>query len=164
MNDYVDPILRKYADLIQGHTSDFKRVYFGDPVRIGVSELPALVITKEGTQIGTMTNEEDRHDIRILFTVITDVRNTISDDKTMAAGINQLYNLIEGRDTGYSLKPTSLAGILRNNVELDVANNLRTDLSTASVIGYGVTLGKRSEDSWSVEGSVSITATFTQVR
>lgn len=157
--------MKKYADLIQGSTQNFKRVYFGDPIRIGASELPALVIAKIDTRVANFSNVEDMHSIRLSFTVITDVRDTINEDKTMVRGVNQLYNLMEGRQTGtYQLNADSLLYILRHNVELDVGQNLRTDLNTMSRIDYGMTMGKRTEKGWSIEGTLEVTANFTQVR
>jgi len=162
---YQDPILKKYADLINGKTSNFKRIYMGDPIRIGMSELPALILAKVDTSVKNLSNVEDEHSIRISLTVVTDVRETISDDKPMVRGVNQLYDLMEGRQDGtYKLKPESLLGIIRNNVEVDPGNNLRTDLSTSSRINYGMTMDKRKENSWAIEGMLEITAHFIQVR
>jgi hypothetical protein len=112
-----------------------------------------------------MTNAEDMHSIRISLTVITDVRDTISEDKTMVSGVNALYNLMEGRTDGtYALKPESLLYILRHYVELDVGQNLRTDLSTMTDVEYGMTMGKRAAEAWSIEGTLTLTANFSQVR
>jgi hypothetical protein len=162
---YVDPILKKYGDLIQNNTKVFKRIYFGEPIRIGASELPSIILSKVDTSVKNLSNVEDEHSIRISFTVVTDVRETISDDKPMVKGINQLYDLMEGRQDGtYALKPSSLLGILRHNVELDVSQNLRTDLSSSSRVSYGMTQGKRSENGWAIEGMVEITCHFIQNR
>ena len=163
--EYQDPIMKAYVDLIKGKTNLFKRIYYGDPIRIGTSELPALVVAKVDSRISNLSNVEDLHMVRLSLTVITDVRDTISEDKTMVSGVNALYNLMEGRVAGsYQLKPDSLLYIIRHNVELDVANNLRTDLNTISRIDYGMTMGKRKENAWSIEGQLELTAHFTQIR
>jgi len=163
--EYKDPIMKKYADLIRANTDIFKEIYFGDPVRIGSSSLPALIISKVSTTVSNFTNAEDMHAVRLSFTVVSDVRDTINDDKTMVRGVNSLYNLMEGRDDAtYQLKHNSLLYILRHNVELDVQQNLRTDIATMSTIDYGMTMGKRQEGMWSIEGTVDIIANFTQVR
>jgi len=136
---YKDPILKKYADLITANTSAFKQIFFGDPVRTGASDYPCLILAKIGTRVTNLTNTEDRHDIRISLTVVTDVRETLSDDHEMTRGVNALYNLMEGRnDTDYTLKSDSLLGIIRHNVELDSGKNLRTDLDTMSQVDYGM--------------------------
>lgn len=160
----VDPVMKKYADLINGLTHNFKRTYFGDPIRIGVSELPALVIAKTKTIITNFDNQTDKHDMHIAFTVVTDVRDTINDDRDMVRGVNSLYNICEGRNDDYTLKADSLLYILRHYVEIDVAHNLRTDLMSATSLDFGMTIGKRKDGSWATEANGSIIATFYQVR
>ena len=161
---YQDPILKKYGQLMEA-SKMFKQIYYGDPVRIGASSLPALIIAKLDTKVSFLTNAEDRHDMRISFTVVTDVRDTISEDKEMVRGVNSLYNLIEGRqESTLNLKANTLLYILRHNAVVDAANNLRTDLSSTSNISYGMTVGKRKEDAYGLEGVLEITASFTQVR
>lgn len=162
---YIDPILKKYADLITEHTGAIKKFYYGDPIRIGASEMPVCVLQKIDTSIGTHTNLQDRHSIRIMLTIITDIRKDISDEAAIVPGISSLYNLIEGRDPNtYELRADSILGILRNHVELDVAHNLRTDLETETSTDYGMTHGKRQEGSWSIEGVITLTANFIQLR
>jgi len=164
-NLYIDPILKKYSDLINANTKVFKRTYFGDPIRIGSSELPALILSKVDTSVSNHTNVEDQHDIRISIVVVTDVRDTINDEKTMVRGVSALYDIMEGRqETTYALKTESLLGIIRSNVELDPGQNLRTDLSTMSRVSYGMTMDKRKDSSWALEAILEITAQFIQVR
>lgn len=162
---YTDPIMKKYVDTIHANTSAFKSVFYGDPIRVGVSELPCLIVAKVDTRVSNMTNAEDMHQIRLSFTVVTDIRNTLNEDKHMVAGVNALYNLMEGRQDGtYQLDPKSLLYILRHNVEIDPANNLRTDLNTMSRIEYGMTMGKRKEAAWSIEGMLELTCVYSQIR
>lgn len=161
---YQDPVLKKYGQLIES-SKLFKSIFYGDPIRIGSSELPALIIAKIDTRVGKFTNSEDAHEMRISFTAVTDVRDTIGEDKEMVRGVNSLYNLMEGRqESTYQLKTDSLLYILRHNEVVDSANNLRTDLSSVSKIDYGMTIGKRKDAAWSIEGTLEITSSFTQVR
>lgn len=164
IEEYIDPIMKKYGDLVTANTKRFKRIFYGDPIRIGTSELPALVIAKIDTGINNLTNTEDEHTVKLSLTVVTDVRETINDDKTMVRGVNELYNIMEGRDSTYKLKTDSLLHIIRHNVELDIANQLRTDLNTMSRVDYGMTMGKRQQEAWSIEGTMTLSAHFTQVR
>lgn len=161
---YIDPILKKYADIITAGNKEIKRVYFGDPVRIGSSELPALILAKVDTRVSNHTNAEDRHDIRISISVVTDIRDTISDDRQIVPGVNSLYNLMEGRESDYTLKTDSILYLIRHNAEIDIANNLRTDIDSLTQVGYGMTMGKRGETSWSIEGTIELLASFTQIR
>lgn len=162
--DYTDPIMQKYADLIKSKTNNFKRIYFGDPIRLPGSELPVLIITKSDTIVENLNNQEDMHSIRIAFTIVADVRNTISEEQTMVRGVNNLYDYMEGRDSDYKLKDSSLLAILRNNVEVDTANNLRTNLNSFTKVDYGMTVDKRGQESFAMEAMVEIVANFIQIR
>jgi hypothetical protein len=103
--------------------------------------------------------------MQMILTVITDIRHEIRDEKDIAPGIAQLYDLIEGRDaTTLTLKTQSLLHILRNNVLVDATTGLRTDLDTITRVDYGMTVGKREPEAWSVEAQVEFVAHFTQVR
>jgi hypothetical protein len=164
MEPYRDPIIKKYIELIESKTKVFKRFYYGDPLRVPASLLPACIISKTETRVGPLTNSEDEHGIQMLITVITDIRRDLSDDTSLVAGISSLYNIIEGRNADYTLASDSLLHILRNNIGLDVANNLRTDLTTITRVDYGLVTGKREPEAWSVEGQIEFTCHFTQVR
>lgn len=161
-----DPIIKKYFDLIQANAPGvFKGFYYGDPIRIPASMLPALVCARRQTQSTSFTNAEDEHNMQLVFTVVTDIRKDITDDTSFVPGLATLYDVIEGRDpTTFLLKSTSLMQILRHNVDLNAGIELWTDVSTATKVDYGMTLGKRKEDSWSLEGSITIVAKLVQLR
>jgi len=161
-----DPILKKYADLIQAKTGNrYKGVYFGDPVRIPVSMLPALIVAKKGTLTSPFSNTEDVHKITLVFTVVTDVRADFSDDTAMVPGNATLYDLMEGRDpTTLQLKATSLLAILRNNVNIDQPHQVWTDIDTPTRIDYGLVMNKRAQPSWSIEGALTTVASIVQPR
>jgi len=161
---YIDPILNKYRNLIKEKNSQIKTYYFGDPIKIPASNLPALVLAKTDTQVRNETNAQDRHEIKILLTLVTDIREEIKDDKTLAPGVTKLMDIMEGREDDYSLKKSSILDIIRTNTEIDIANNLRTDLGTVTSLSYGGTIGKREPGVWSVEGELELTAHFIQIR
>lgn len=168
---YVDPILKKYADLITGVVGDgfFKEVYYGDPIRIPASNLPALVLSKDETRVLNTgdggSNVEDAHLMAITISVITDIRDDINDDKSIRAGVASLYDIIEGRESDtLKLKNKSILHILRNNVLVDSSNGLRTDLGTTTRVDYGLTVGKREVESWAIEAQIEINAHFSQLR
>lgn len=162
---YKDPVITKYIDLIKSKTSAFKAFYYGDPIRIPVSNMPALIISKVATDLTEFTNAEDEHNMQLTFTVITDIRKDISDNTLIAAGISSLYYLIEGRDPAtLILNPDSLAQILRHNVDLYQNIKLYTDVGSKTKISYDMTIGKRQEDMFGIEGSISIVAKLVQLR
>ncbi len=172
MNEpYRDPIITKYIDLIKGIVGDslFKKYYYGDPIRVPVSNLPALIIAKDETRASNIleggSNVEDAHLIALTITVITDMRSDIQDDKAIAPGIATLYDIIEGRESAtLKLKTKSLLNILRNNIDVDTALGLRTDLGSITRVDYGLTVGKREAESWAVEAQIEFIAHFVQLR
>lgn len=161
---YKDPVLKTYVDLITSKTDAFKSIYYGDPIRIPASNLPALIVSKTMTDMTEFQNSEDEHNMQIIFTVVTDIRKDISDDKTMAPGTNSLYYLLEGRNTDLTLRAESLAYILRHNVDVNQGLFLYTDVGSKTRISYAMTVGKRAEDQFGIEGSITIVAKLIQLR
>lgn len=163
---YRDPIIKKYRDLIEDNQSTIKHFYYGDPIRIPQSNLPALVLSKTETRVSNFTNVEDEHGVLIQLTLVTSIKDDINaEDDEIIAGTNTLYDILEGReDDTYKLKEDSILHILRNNATLDAGNNLRTDLDTITRIDYGMTVGKRAPEAWSIEGELEFVAHFTQLR
>jgi hypothetical protein len=163
---YQDPILKRYIALFKAAMPDvFKTFYQGDPILIPKSNVPALVVSKTRTRVGAHSNEEDEHEIGVVLSVIVDIRDQLNDDKSVAAGVAQLYEIIEGRDDAtLALKSKTILDVLRSNVVVDSALNLRTDLGTITTADYGMTIGKRDKEAYAIEGQVEFIASFTQVR
>lgn len=162
---YSDPIITKYIDLIKSKTDIFKGYYQGDPVRIPTSKLPCIIISKNRTELGQLSNVEDEQAMSLILTVVTDIRKDISDEKALAPGTASLYNIIEGReDDTLKLKTESILHILRNNLNVDISLGLRTNLGSVTSADYGMTIGKREPSSWSIEANIDFEAYFTQVR
>lgn len=166
---YRDPIIAKYIDLIKASTGErFKRFYQGEPTRVGTSILPCIIIAKRETRIGPLTNAEDEHGVALQLTVVVDVRKDLSteeNDAEILEGISTLYDYVEGRDPDtFELKSDSILDILRGNLVVDAAHNLRTELGTVSRVDYGLTLGDRPPEEWRIEARIDFVAHFTQVR
>lgn len=163
---YVDPIIKRYQDLITTANGDtFKGIYQGDPVRIPASLLPALIISKTDTAVEPFNNMEDRHQIRMVITVVTDIRSDWNDNNQITPGNATLYDLIEGRDPDtLLLKEQSILHILRSNQNVDAALGLTTDLETITTANYGLTFEKRTPEGYAVESQITFTAHFIQLR
>jgi hypothetical protein len=162
---YADPIITKYQDLIKANNGELKTYWQGDPIRIGASQLPACIVSKVATNVGPLSNAEDQHQIGLRITIITDVRSDLSSEEShsqIVEGIASLYDLIEGRNADYTLKATSILDILRSNITVDAANNLRTDLGSMTRVDYGVT--DREPGVWTVEARVEFVCHFSQTR
>ncbi len=165
--DYADPIIAKYIDLIRANNGVIKAYYQGEPLRLPEVNLPCCIISKTATAVGPLNNADDEHSIGLRLTIITDVRQDISSEESNAAmveGVRTLYEVMEGRNEDYTLKDTSILDILRSNINLDVAYNLRTDLGSITRVDYGTTMRERPREEWTVEARLDFTAHFTQNR
>ena len=164
---YTDPIISKYIDLIKANTPAIAAFYQGEPIRIPASSLPCAIISKKETRVGPLTNAEDEHEISMSITVITDLRKDLSTEDNIAkavAGVSTLYDLMEGRNDDYTLKDQSLLGILRSNLLIDGAHNLRTDLNSITRVDYGTTLRSRPQEEYAIEARLDFVCSFSQVR
>lgn len=164
---YTDPIITVYTNLIKAKNGTIKTFYQGEPLRIANSLLPCCIVSKTTTNVAPFNNADDAHQIGLRITVITDVRQDLSTEESHAKiveGVSSLYDLMEGRNGDYTLKETSILDILRSNLNLDVARNLRTDLGTITRVDYGTTMRDRSPELWTVEAHVDFSASFTQAR
>lgn len=160
-----DPVIKKYFDLIAANTNAFKAYYYGDPIRIPVSNLPALCASRRMTNVSYTTNAEDEHSMQIVFTVVTDIRKEWSDDVTKVPGWDALFDLVEGRDPATMLlKPGSLLNIIRHNFDIDQAHQMWTDVRTPTKVDYGLVANKRMPGSWSIEAAITTTCTLVQIR
>ena len=166
MKPYQDPIITKYTEMIKAAMPGvFKTFYQGDPIRVPKSSIPALIISKSQTRAAPTTNAEDEHEIGLVLSVIVDLRDEVTDDQQLTPGVAQLYDILEGREEAtYKLKTTSILNILRTNILVDAAYNLRTDLGSITNVNYGLTIGKRAQDTYAVEGQVEFIAQYTQLR
>jgi hypothetical protein len=163
-----DPIIKLYFDLIASKTDKFKGFYYGDPLKIPTSMLPALIGMRRATTAKQFTNAEDQHDLQLVFTVVTDIRKDISDQTQLVPGWTSIFDLMEGRDPAtYQLKPESLMYILRHNVDFAQAQQIWADISAPTKIQYALVMNRRGgtvEPAWSIEATISTTVTITQLR
>lgn len=159
-----DPIIQKYFDLIKAANPDLKGYFFGDPVRIPASFMPAICGSRRMTSVNYGSSAEDEHSMQLVFTVVSDVRKDISDETQLVPGWNTLFDLIEGRDPAtLLLKPNSLLYILRHNFAVQ-SGLLWTDVRTATKVDYGLVANKRQPGAWSIEAAITTTCTLVQLR
>lgn len=164
---YTDPVIAKYIELLKTKCPKIKVYYQGEPTRIGESVLPCVMISKRETRIGVLTNSEDEHGIGLTLTLVADIRKDLStadNDAKMVEGVATLYEMMEGREADYTLKADSILDVLRSNIAVDAANNLRTDLGTNTRVDYGLTLADRDTGEWRIEARVDFVASFSQIR
>lgn len=162
---YIDPIVQKYLDLIKANTTGIKGFYNGFVVKIPASMLPAVMIDIETTEADNFSDAEDVHRIGLVLVYIADIRQSLEESPLVVAGLNKVKEALVGRENAdYKLKTTSILHLLRNNLNIDSGNNLRTDVGSFSVVTPSEVATGRFPGLFSAEGTIRFTAHFTQER
>jgi len=163
---YADPIIKKYLDLIKANTDGIKGFYNGLVDKVPASMLPAVMIEIERTECSDLSNVEDEHRIGLALIFIADIRQNFEESAMIVAGFNKVKEALIGREstgTPYALKTSSILYILRHNINVDSANNLRTDIGSMSVV-TPTELARRFQGLYSAEGTIRFNAHYIQTR
>lgn len=161
--DYRDPIIEKYLDLLKDNLGSKIRKYFnGIPSIIAQSECPAIAIGIERTEMKPYTTEEDEHRISLVLVLITDIRESLSNNYRMDQGISQVLDIFMGRNSDYTLKSNSIAKIIRDNRNIDLTNHLKTDVGSISIITPKDVVQDRINGYWTAEGTMRFQAHYYQ--
>ena len=168
MPQYEDPIIAKYLTLIEDNTEGIKGFYNGLVAKIPSSMLPAVMISIESTEIDEFSDAEDEHRINFVLTYIGDIRDSI-EDSHLVTTLSEVLDALTGREeegssTPYALRTTSILHILRNNLNVDTSNNLRTDVGSVTVVTPSEIATGRFPGYYTAEGTVRFQAHFTQIR
>lgn len=164
MSQYKDPIIQKYLDLVSDSAVAIKGFYNGLVAKIPSSMLPAVIIDIEKTEAESFSNTEDEHRIEMVLIYIDDVRKTL-EDSALVTGLNRVKEALVGReDADYKLKTISILNILRDNINIDPTNNLRTDVESFSVVTPSEVATGRFPNLFSAEGTIRFLAHFVQER
>jgi hypothetical protein len=161
---YKDPIIERYLDLIKTNTSGKIKGFFNGMIgSIPASMLPAVILSIENTEVEELSNSEDEHRIHMVLNYIADIRPTL-EDTTLITKMSDVLETLIGREVDYSLKENSILYILRNNLNIDDSNNLRTDVRSFSIVTPEEISAGRFPGSYSVEGTIRFLAHFYQER
>lgn len=165
---YQDSIIKKYLTLIEDNTEGVRGFYNGLTSKIPRSQLPAIMISIETTEVDEFSNIEDEHRVNLVLTYIGDIRDSIEDSHLITT-LSEVLDALVGREeetsaTPYALKTTSILHILRHNLNVDSSNNLRTDVGSVTVVTPGEISPGRFPGMYSTEGTVRFQAHFTQLR
>ena len=165
---YIDPIINKYLTLIKDNVGgEIKGFYNGFINQIPASMLPAIIMNIEKTEAETMSTSEDEHRIGLTLTYVADIRQSlleVNGEMPLSAGLNKVLEALVGRNSDYSLKTNSILYILRNNLNVDATNNLRTDINSFSVVTPSEVATGRFPGSYSAEGNIRFNSHFIQLR
>lgn len=161
---YSDPIIDKYLELIKANRGDIKKYFNGIVTRVATSECPCIMIGIDSIEVGDFSNVEDEHRVNMILTLVTDIRKNFADTVRIDNGISKVVEMLTGRGEDYKLETKSILNILRNNVNIDTGNNLRTDIGTVTAVTPKEVAIGRIPDYWSAEGSIKFQAHFIQER
>ena len=164
---YKDPIIKRLITVLnaEGPPALKNRYYYGDPIMVAKSVLPACFITKDETLITAETNMEDRNAVRLVLNVVYDLTRDFNKSLEQITGANSLYEMMEGRDaTTYNLLPNTIAYVLRKYQTLDGSGKLWIDIDTETSVDYGVRLEQRGPGIYTVEGVISCVVRHVEVK
>ncbi len=149
---YQDPVIAKLISVLnaQGPASLLNRYYFGDPLVVNKSALPAVFISRDKTVTGNDTVAEDYSRMGIAINVVYDLTRDFGQAFNNIQSSLAVYELMEGRGANYDFLPNSILGVLRGNYQLDAT--LYINLDKEVELDYGVTVNKRGEGIFAVEG------------
>ena len=153
---YEDAVIKKLIEKfeLEGPAKLARKYRYGDIFVMPKSDLPLVTIAKTGTITTPASNMESEYMMSMAINVIYDFTSDLRQDRTLQAGINSVYDLIEGRDENYQLKPESLLYILQKYQVLD--NNLWIMAAPNDRIEtvYGIGNQRRGPGIFSVEGLI----------
>ncbi len=117
---YRDPIITKLISLFnaEGPSTLKNRYYYGDPLQVGESALPAVFISKDTTTVSGASLAETERTQKYVINVVYDLKRDMGKAFNDIAAANSVYDLIEGCNDDYTLKSTSLSAIILKHQQL----------------------------------------------
>lgn len=164
MGIYRDPILERLITKLdtEGPAELKNRYFYGDPLQVPKSSLPACFVTKDTTRVDTAANAEIKTEMQVVLNVVFDLTRDFNQAFDNISSSNTLYDCLEGRNADYTLKPTSLVFILDKYQTLDT--NLWIALGSPLEPDYGIGIEKRGPGIYTVEGVIRLTLIHHQLR
>lgn len=167
---YRDPILVKLRDILNKDGPKMLKdsYYFGDPLVVNVSKLPACFISFDRQQITNADNAHLESNMSIVFNVVYDHKRDINQAFDNIESHMSVVDIIEGRapandpSNPYAIRKDTILGALR--LHEDLGNNLWIDVGTASMAEYGIGIGKRGPGIYTAEGIVRIQVKHHQIK
>lgn len=130
MNLIADEILRR---LKQYGDKRIKRYFYGDPILINTSSLPAVIVENVSQEITQKATGQDETSNTYNIRVIMNKKSEVGKNPEEMATSRTMAQLIAGRDSSGNYDATSIVGILRTYFTLgDLINDqqIAVDYST----------------------------------
>lgn len=156
---YRDPVIAAVIDLLEAEGSpELKgRYYYGDILLAPRGQMPFCSIAIDNQAI---TSADSGNDVAVIPLVINVVVETTKDVHSwdVMAGTNKLYDLLCGRNADYSLKSTSIAGIIRKHAEVPGGQLFLGIENTPLSADFGIGVDRRGAGIFSIEGTLRVNA------
>ena len=152
---YRDPIIAKVIEKLnaEGPAELKNRYYFGDLIMPAKSIMPFCSVAIDTQAINSADSQEDLNAIPLVLTVVVATTKEIK-SFDLATASNKLYELFAARqEADYSLRPDSIAYVLRKYAQLDgkLFNSINDQPMS---IDFGIGVGRRGPGIFSAEGSL----------
>lgn len=163
---YKDPISELLISNFRSEgLASIKEYYNGDVYTVPREDLPVLYVVKDATRIAPADNRNDETRTAYVIGVIYNYTEDIDTSSELVAGVNSLYEIVEGRDENtLDLKTNSLAYILRKHLTL--ADDTWVDIGAGAAleIDYGIGIEKRGRGIYSLEAMIRCVVVHHQLR
>ncbi len=133
-------------------SGQFNAFYDGDPLLIGISRLPAIIVETSSANTLIGPTGFDKWQETITIKIVVNKRDEVGAEEDTVLGYKRLKQLVGARDiTTKKFIPESLMGILRTNFTLDDVV-IHQDVT----IDYGI--GERGDELLTSEAHIQFTA------
>lgn len=113
---FQDPIMKLLTMLKTSLGGDYKAYYEGDPIEIGQSSLPCIIVMKQHGNAELGPTGFDRMNGSYLIKVVMDKRDDFGASPTTDLTDRKLRQALEGRDTATGLYLSeAIIGLIRKN-------------------------------------------------
>lgn len=132
----------KTAAPVGSPIKDVKAFFFGDPVLIPNSQLPAVVVMPDGEEVTARGTAYDQADSRIRVKLVQSVKGLLgqnSADPENVAMAENAIRIFEARNADGSLSAYSVIGALRSDPSLKYQGKSTADWNGAYSMDYGFT-------------------------
>ena len=120
-SDFKDTIADEIIELLKTNlgSAGFKQYYFGDPIAIPQSLLPAIIVEYESSDITVATTAQDDIFDVLVIKLVFNKKSEFNRAADEVAGHRRLRELAQGIDSSNSeLSQSSVVGLLRKNFTL----------------------------------------------
>lgn len=137
MKKSIELLKAKLEAKLRGKVKSF---YIGDCWMLPESSMPAIIISPEKTETSVLDNQRDSHVHYVDVSLVIDARQFFDATPDRMVGTVFLMDTMEGELSDGTIDPSSILGVLRDNLNLGSNRNIQN----ISSIDY--TVRRRTEE------------------